>query len=346
MVSLSLLRAAAVGLLAVWALLGVWIVAGRALYDRRRAAVERDTGLFVSGSLAVERVSSRRLQRLAEGDLGPAAREAARELVRRDSGLLLRLAGRRGFRRTPALRVLARGESPLAFACLREARAGGRPAVIAAVVAIAAELDTPAADELLVDVLVAGDHPRSRTATALEGREARLADVLGRLAGDPDPVLRYWALMLLSGAPPSPALVAIAIQRGTDLDARVRAAAARLIGVFGSQEALLVLRGLLADNVFFVRAHAARAAAKLGARSVAREVAALLADENWWVRAAAKESLLALGDAGLDAAVEMLHDPDRFARDGAAEIVLASGHLLSDPRVAADAASLAERLAG
>ncbi|HXH96979.1 MAG TPA: HEAT repeat domain-containing protein, partial [Gaiellaceae bacterium] len=86
-------------------------------------------------------------------------------------------------------------------------------------------------------------------------------------------------------------------------------------------EQLPVLRALLRDEVFFVRAHAARAVGELGSQALAAEVARLLGDENWWTRAAAKESLLALGPVGLEAARAMADDEDRFARDGAAEIV-------------------------
>jgi len=161
----------------------------------------------------------------------------------------------------------------------------------------------------------------------LEQRVPRLVPELLDLASNADPVLRYWALMLFAHAPLQPAVLAAALRGGTDSDARVRSAAARLLGVAGSQDGLLVLRGLLTDDVFFVRAHAARAVGRLGAPALAREVAGLLADRSWWVRAAAKESLLALGDSGFSAAIETLQHDDAFARDSAAEVIFNSGRL-------------------
>ena len=243
--------------------------------------------------------------------------------------------------------MLARGGSPFALTCLREARRSGRDGIVGGVVAVAAELAIPEADELLLDVLVEGDHPRSRTATLLEGRVQRLVPELVELASNADPVLRYWALMLFAHAPPAPAIVAAAVRGGTDSDARVRSAAARLLGLAGSQDALLVLRGLLKDDVFFVRAHAARAAGRLGAPALAREVAGLLADRNWWVRAAAKDSLLALGDSGFFAAVAALQHDDAFARDSAAEVISNSGRLGGDETVLeVGAFPLISRIAG
>jgi HEAT repeat protein len=335
------------GLLALWVALSLWIVVGRSVHARRRRRLEADAAGLGAGTLPAAGCPSPRLRRVASGPDGPAARIAARELVRRESSRLLRLAGRRGLDRAGALRVLARGGSLLAFPCLRRARDGGRPDVIAAVVAIAGEIDVPEADRLLLDILVAGDHPRSRTATALETHAHRLVSQLLELSESPDPVLRYWALMLLPAVPGDARILAAALRAGTDVDAAVRGAAARLLGALASPDALLVIRSLLADDVFFVRAHAARAAARLGAGSVAREIAALLADASWWVRAAAKDSLLALGQSGFDAAVTMLADEDRFARDGASEVILGSGRLDVDPAILDEQSTLLlERLAG
>ena len=71
----------------------------------------------------------------------------------------------------------------------------------------------------------------------------------------------------------------------------------------------------------------------------------LLADHSWWVRAAAKESLAALGENGLMVALAALSHPDQFARDGALEIVAASGRQVDDVefvRLAASALRSAE----
>lgn len=321
MLPTNLLAAAVAVLGATWLGLAASVVGSRTQSERRRRLRAADADALASGRLAAASLGSRRLRRLAEGDFGVASSRAARELVRRDTASLRRAARRRGFRSVDALRVLARGGSPAVYGALRAARACARPEVTARVVAITAELETGLADRLLLELLVSGDHPRSRTATELAPRAARLVDELLALVRHAEPAVRYWALMLLRDAAPDARIPDAAVTAATDAEPLVRGAACRLLGERGRAGHLPMLRSLLADDVFFVRAHAARAVGGLGAAALAAEVAALLADENWWTRAAAKESLLSLGPAGLQAAQTTLGARDRFARDGAAEVV-------------------------
>jgi hypothetical protein len=321
MLPTHLLAAAVAALALTWLGLAVSVVGSRMHSERRRRRCDADADALASGRLAAQSLGSRRLLRLAEGEFGVASSRAAHELVRRDCASLLRSARQRGSRSLTALRVLARGGSPAVYGALRAARACSRPEVTAGVVGIVAELETGLADRLLLELLVSGDYPRSRTATELAPRASRLVDELLGLVPHAEPAVRYWALMLLRDANPGRRITDAAVAAATDAEPLVRGAASRLLGESGQPGQLPVLRSLLADDVFFVRAHAARSVGKLGARSLAAEVAALLADESWWTRAAAKESLLCLGQAGLDAARRMAGDSDRFARDGAAEVI-------------------------
>ena len=316
---------------AAWLGLAAWIVGDRLLYDRRDGRIARDAELLATGTLDPGRCSWRRLWAVADGGSPLASPIAARELVSRGSSRLLRSARGHGFGRTHALRVLARGGSPKALEELRHARSGGNPDVIAATVAIAGELDSAESDAFLLDVLIEGDNPRSRTADQIS-RGERVVPALLELTAHADPRVRYWALMLLGGADPQPKILAAALDAAGDSDAQVRGAAARALGAYEPGDVKLGLRRLISDDVFFVRAHAARAIGDSGSESLAPAVGELLADENWWVRAAAKESLAKLGESGLEAAAAMLDSEDAFARDGAAETILAlnlaapSGH--------------------
>jgi len=216
---------------------------------------------------------------------------------------------------------------------------------------LTAELPTRGADLLLLDVLVAGRHPRSRTATELEPRSARIRNELVQLSEHPEATLRFWAVTLL-GRDPGDVLVASAVAlRASDLDPSVRAAAAEALVQVDREVSAPILRRLLDDSVFYVRAHAARGIGEANLDELAGDVVPLLADSNWWVRAAAKESLLALAAVGFRAAVAALEHADRFARDGALEIVVGSVHLqdvlaaagLGDPEATVLAATIAER---
>ncbi len=322
MVPVSVIAGVTLALFLLWLALAAWVVVARVEDDRRRRLRAADGALLAAGA-DPSRWRRRRLERVADGEQLSGAAEAARELVRRNPRRLRRLARERTFRRTHALRVLTRADAHFVYGLLRSALASGSHDVRGAVVAIAAEQRTPAADSLLLDVLVSGVHPRSRTATELVPRAARLRDDLLALTAHDDPEVRYWALMLLRGTSSDPRTKAAAVRASADAAGTIRSAAARVLGSTGSADVQPVLRALLGDDTFFVRAHAARAVAELGAEQLAGDIAALLADPSWWVRAAAKESLLSLGRSGLDAALGMLHADDAFARDGAAEVASA-----------------------
>lgn len=324
MVPTSLILGATVALLVLWLALATWIVGARLRHDRSLRLRRRDAALLELETVDPRRWHRRRLRRTAGGEPGSGAARAAHELVRRNGPRLRRLAQRRNHHdRAHALRVLTRGGSRFAFDLLRTAYANGSPDVRAAVVGIAAEESRPEADDLLLDILVTGAHPRSRTATELAPRARRLLPELVVLTGDHDAEVRYWALMLLRHVADDDRAKAAAVAGSVDSVGTVRAAAARVLGASGAPDVQHVLRALLADDVFFVRSHAARAAGEIGAEALAGDIAALLADTNWWVRAAAKESLFMLGESGLHAASAMLENEDGFARDSAREVVSA-----------------------
>jgi HEAT repeat protein len=323
MVPTWLILSTTVVLLVLWLALAAWVIGARVKHDRLVRLRRRDA-LLLELEPEAARWRRHRLRRTAGGDPTRGAARAARELVRRDGPRLRRLAQRRNRHdRAHALRVLTRGGSPFAFHLLQNAYADGTPDIRAAIVAIAAEQGQPDADDLLLDILATGGHPRSRTATELAPRAPRLVPELVSLTGDDDPEVRYWALMLLRYAADDESAKTAAVAGSVDPAGTVRGAAARVLGASRAQDVQHVLRALLSDDVFFVRAHAARAAGEIGAGSLAGNIAALLADTNWWVRSAAKESLFLLGESGLLAATEMLKDEDGFARDSAREVVSA-----------------------
>jgi HEAT repeat protein len=106
-----------------------------------------------------------------------------------------------------------------------------------------------------------------------------------------------------------------------DDDPSVRRAALEAVGVRRERAALPGVLGLLRDPTMYVRAHACRAAGRLGGAEIADRIVPLLGDREWWVRAAAKDTLRSFGPDALDALLPVLRAEDRFARNGAAEIL-------------------------
>jgi HEAT repeat protein len=224
--------------------------------------------------------------------------------------------------------VLARGGDPAAGQLVRTLIESRDAVDATGLLRLAGELPSAEADQLLLELLVAGRLARSRTATELEPRTSRLRDQLVLLTAADDPELRFWAVTLLTRQMSHASVVEAVRARAGDASPSVRAAVADALGYVPAGSVDGLLRALLADEVFYVRSHAARAVAQSHDEALAEDLLPLLADRNWWVRAAAKESLGALGDRGLDVAVAALSHTDPFARDGALEILAGAGRLV------------------
>ena len=100
----------------------------------------------------------------------------------------------------------------------------------------------------------------------------------------------------------------------------MRKAAIGSLGKVGGSIAGEAALGLLRDPTPYVRAHAARALAEMQRTDTAAEIARLLGDADWWVRQAAKETLESMGPEVWKVLMPCLEHPDRFVRNGAAEV--------------------------
>jgi hypothetical protein len=344
----AVLLAAAASLFCCWAALGAWVLVDRFLHDRAHDRSRSDAEAYANGRLDLAGIGRRRRTQLAHGPSSPAAAAAASCLVGARWFPLVARASVPGQSRArlQALTILVRAGFPDSLALIRAAIAENDPALTTVVLRLAAERQTEEADALLLEVLVTGAHPRARTATELEPRTARLRERLISLVSHDDPALRYWAITLLAREMADPPVALAVASRAGDENANVRASVAEALGSVDARVARPLLRRLLTDDAFFVRSHAARAVAKAGDGVLAGKLLPLLADQNWWVRAAAKESLLQLGNEGLKVAQTALAHRDRFARDGALEIILGSGQLEELIAAADDGDKAAEKAVG
>lgn len=267
-------------------------------------------GIVLGGRLVLDRRQSVAAA-VGEGDAIRLALRASRH------------AGRLGrWRRAAALVELGRLRTPHATRDVyRCALDDPDPEIRAAAVRGLGPLapERPWAVELLVETLADGTVPRSRVAAVLDHLAPLPQDALAALTRHESPQARYWAAMLLARYDDvaGDRLTALLV----DPDPSVRRAAVEAIGVRGEREALPAVLALLTDETMYVRAHACRAAGRLAGPEIADRVAPLLADREWWVRAAAKDTLRSFGPEALDVLLPVLRADDRFARNGAAEVL-------------------------
>ncbi|MBC7944531.1 MAG: HEAT repeat domain-containing protein [Burkholderiales bacterium] len=335
----------------LWFGLSAYVVLNRLLHDFRvRALCKAQTGL--GASTALTRLSPER-SRALHGILARLPRRVIYRITADVSqpqwvsqalsaqilsrwGLprvLKEAAGQDGgsdrWRRISALSVLTRIHNPRIHELLRQALAEKDRNIAAAAVVLLGKLQDEKAAEILILALREEWYTPSRIATQLDNFATPVAKLLLPLLVDPQPHMRYWAVALLSRYRGFDYLAALLALLVGDPDASVRKAVAQTLGIIGGREAVSGALKLLDDPVDFVRANAARALGNLAQVKLAGSVTPLLADREWRVRLAAREALVDMGPAVRHDVTAQLTSPDDFARDGAAEVLMA----IQSPRV-------------
>ena len=246
-------------------------------------------------------------------------------------------SARTKWRRTTALRIVCRLKRPRSMELLALAAEQPDADVAASAFALLSDLDDPRAADILVDALTRRQHPASRVAVHLDRSPIDVVDRLLPLLAHRDPNLRFWAAVLLGRYTGDAAIARALIPLADDLDPRVRKAAVESLGRAGGALGGEVAVRLLADPVPFVRANAARALGRLELTEHAAKIATLLGDNDWWVRFAARQALEMMGTEIWPVLMPCLTSPDRFVRNGAAEVFQNLG--LLDSLIVMEAAS-------
>ena len=241
------------------------------------------------------------------------------------------------WRRTASLNVVYNLNLPQTFELLDRAVKDPAPGVASVGLTLLGTSSDPRATTLLIDALIEQRHPASRVAVHLEHSPLRPKAAYRELLTNADPVVRFWGATLLAGCPDVDGLEQDLAELSDDKDPRVRKAAVQSLGRLGGDVAHEVAMRLLRDAAPFVRAHAARALGELDSIEAAAPIAELLGDSDWWVRHAAKQSLETLGAEVWPVLVRCLEHPDKFVRNGAAEVFQNLGIL--DSLIVMEAAS-------
>lgn len=322
-----------------WLGLSAYVIVTRAIHDARtrrlrraEALLEREAPPSDETLRAVDRLLSRlprsTIERAAANASTPGrlAAALARFLVARGERKFLRAAEshrseRTRWRRVDALRILARADHSQALALLNRAALDPDDDIAGAAVRILGTLRERAAADALLEAMRRRTHSASQIATRLVQFTNEIPEEVRALLRERDPHLRFWGANLVARDEDLPALERELAALTHDEEPSVRAAAIETLARVGGGLATRAATGLLADPVPYVRAHAARALGDMDGVASAHLVAPLLADRDWWVRSAAKHALVVMRGIGAEAAVPYLDHPDRFARNGAAEIL-------------------------
>jgi HEAT repeat protein len=228
--------------------------------------------------------------------------------------------GRAKWRRMTALRILSRIGHPQATDLLATAAQDADLEVAECGLSLLGQSADPGAGARLLAALTSSSGPLDRVAVHLDQSPLDFGSRLVFLLDHERPEVRRWAATLLARYPRQENDGRLA-RLTTDTNPDVRKAAIQTLAATGSRETAARAARLLHDNVPYVRAHAARALGEIGCIEQARSVTALLGDSDWWVRFAARESLELMGAEVWPVLLRCLDDPDRFVRNGAAEVM-------------------------
>ena len=336
-----LISAAVAG--ATYLVTGLAVLIGRALYDRKQAIVDRLSHILSapSGSAPVtpqQRAHAdkylaslplHRIKRVFADTILTAQVNVVicRHLVDRigverlRKEAMSREKSHNPWPRISALQILAFGRTEAAWTPLEKALIAPDPHIVGAAVTILGNLPDARAAELLAQALRVGCYSASRISTFLDDFPLDLSSLVGSLLSHPSPNVRYWGAILLRRYPGFEGGDKVLASLTHDKNPLVRRAAIESLALVGGNLAAGEACRLLSDEVSFVRAYAARALGTLLLVEEAPSVASLLADREWWVRYAAKASLEAMGSQAIPHILPFLKHPDRFARNGAAEVL-------------------------
>lgn len=319
-------------MLLVWVALTLALIGSRAIYDRHRRNMRAAVAAFRPRFQLHPDLDSlpRKVIEAVAADSRTNLRQAevfARYAITKwDPAELISAAAGRNRRsgkwmRIEALRILVLGNHLSARPLLERAVDARDRDVTGAAVALLAYKDDKWSARQLVRALKDGAYPRSRTAAQVERLTVSTKSLLLPLLRDKEPPVRFWAATLLERYAGSHDVNRVLSRAAKDSDPNVRKAAVETLGRSGGPYAAETALARLADPFWYVRAHAARAIGDLRRGDLSYAVSPLLADQEWWVRTAAKDALQKLGTAAVPAVTSMLESPDRFARNGAAEVL-------------------------
>lgn len=146
-----------------------------------------------------------------------------------------------------------------------------------------------------------------------------------KLTGDKDPLIRFWALKMLSRMKlPMDYLDGI-LSLVEDADPAVRAAACECLSTIKSAKSLRAILHLLKDDSWLVRASAVSSLADAGGSENLKYIADMLKDSSLNVIDAAKDALIKNIDSAMPYLEKIIKGDDVLARKSAIEVLSLTG---------------------
>lgn len=181
--------------------------------------------------------------------------------------------------------------------------------------------------KILLDFLKRDISNSYKIVSILESFPASIVDEVIKMAGDPNPRVRYWAIKLISKFKPERYIKRIE-DLTSDESSDVRAAACECLGKIGERGAKdAILKGLK-DNTWFVRMHAVRALSSVLGDECIPEVIGLIEDNSLFVKESVKMAMIDHIETALPYIEKILKGEDEIAKKESIEALESSGYII------------------
>ena len=181
--------------------------------------------------------------------------------------------------------------------------------------------------KILLDYLGSHRNSGNRIISLLDKFPSDIVSEALKATESGDPVVRFWAVKLISRFKSKSCLQRIEELTGDTSD-DVRAAACECLGKIGSGEAKDTVVRCFSDKVWFVRMHAVRALSAILGKESIPEIVTLLKDKTWLVRDAVKKTMVHNIDAALPYLERLIHEGGDMLKKDCVEVLEDSGYLL------------------
>jgi len=166
----------------------------------------------------------------------------------------------------------------------------------------------------------------NRIISILEDFPPFVIDEAAKALGHPDPLIRFWAVKLLTHFRPQHLSENIQKLIG-DESSQVRAAVCECLGKIGARESAEAVGQCLHDPVWFVRRRAIKALSRLVGAECIPEIVGFLADENMMIRDGVKKAMAHDILASLPYIARGFQEGQLSLKKDYAEVVETSGYL-------------------
>lgn len=188
------------------------------------------------------------------------------------------------------------------------------------------QMKTIQSAEILLELILKDPSNGYKVISILEDFPKEISGAVIKLTEHYDPLVKYWALRLLSKLEPSSYIKQL--ERLTqDESAEVRSTACDCLGSIGSRDASPALLKCMKDDSWLVRSHAVLAYGKVLGDSALPEVSKLINDASWSVLDAVREVMTSHIKASLPYIERFLASEDEIAKKCSVIALENSGYL-------------------